>query len=149
MKKDLKASYRTTDPNLHNTYDPVIRDKSFEECDKNPKAFKFRNKSHVMDVQNEYMPLKLRKFENDLHPKSNCFEYPVAKDLDTTNESFSNFCPGHAGEDKILQEEIDVSSLVFNINRMQLRRKNQQMIAQIKLTCSMGCLLNRVRTRIF
>jgi hypothetical protein len=109
MNKDLKVFYKTTDPNVNNNSDPFLKDKSFEECDKNPKAFKFRNKSHVMEVQNEYMPLKLRKFENDLHPKSNCFEYPVAKESDTTNESFSNFCPGHVGDEKILQEEIEVS----------------------------------------
>jgi hypothetical protein len=125
MNKDLKVCYKTTDPNVNNIYDSFLKDKSLEEWDINPKAFKFRNKSHVMEVQNEYMPLKLRKFENDLHPKSNCFEYPAAKDSDTTNESFSNFCPGHVGDEKILPEEIDVSFWFIDTNRMQLKKKNQ------------------------
>lgn len=55
------------------------------------------------------MPLKMRKFENDLHAKSYCFEYPVSKESETTTESISNLYSSLVDEDKILVDENIVS----------------------------------------
>ena len=55
--------------------------------DQETKWFKFKGKDHVMELKEEYMKIKLKKFENDIWGKHGWNEYYNTKISETTAET--------------------------------------------------------------
>jgi len=107
----------------------------YSEGEEDSKKFKFKNHAQVKEIQNMYMPFKLRKFENEIGNKAKWFSY---SDWSDSNKQVDAFREEHettkdlkkcntadlvpVSNIKLMKKEIEVKELMVG-DRYHLKKR--------------------------
>lgn len=127
---DMAVSYRPSELIQKESQTTRMGEYShFFEGFEGSKIFKFRNKMHVKELQNEFMPLKLRKFDSEINSKTKCFSYSDNSDSSKRNsDNFKDTQPTQ--EENEIKKEIEIeqlmvgSSFIFRLKNKTLSRQS-------------------------